>query len=102
MSKLSCVYIFSRYLSVEMYVLLSTAITALFVFLFLKNIARSRVGDLGLLLFIAGASVNTLERLKSGCIWDYISFFNLFYFNVQDLLVTVGIILMIWTILKIK
>lgn len=102
MSKLSCDYILSRFLNIEQFVLLSVVITGLFVFIYIKGTKRNRVGDFGLLMLLCGAAVNILERLRFGCVSDYISFFGLFNFNFQDLLVTSGIILIIWTIWKAK
>jgi signal peptidase II len=102
MSKLSCDYIFSAFLSVEVFVLFSVVLTGLFVFLYIKGAKRSRVGDYGLLFLLGGAFGNLVERLKFGCVRDYINFFNLFHFNIQDLLVTAGIMLIIWTLWKAK
>lgn len=81
---------------------LSVIIAGLFVFFYLKGTKRNRVGDIGLLMLLSGAAVNILERLKFGCVSDYISFFGLFNFNIQDVLVTTGIILIVWTIWKAK
>jgi lipoprotein signal peptidase len=100
MSKLSCDYIFSNYISVSLFVLISVVLLGAFVYAFLKSTGRSRAGNVGLVLLCVGAGINLIERLGSGCVRDYISFFGLFSFNIQDFLVTVGIILLIWTIWK--
>lgn len=102
MSNLSCDYIFSDFIDIKVFVALSAALVLLFVYLFIKTTGRSRVGDFGLLFLTVGSFLNLYERLKLGCVRDYINFLGLFSFNIQDLLVTMGIILTVWVIWKKK
>jgi lipoprotein signal peptidase len=32
-----------------------------------------------------------MERYRTGCVVDYINFFDLFLFNIYDMIVTVGV-----------
>ena len=43
---------------------------------------------------LIGGTLNIADRLLSGCIHDYLNFFGLFMFNVNDLLVSSGIIIL--------
>jgi lipoprotein signal peptidase len=35
-----------------------------------------------------------LGKVCHGCVWDYLSFFGYFYFNVFDVLVVLGLVLL--------
>ena len=100
MSKLNCNFIFSNFISTNVFLGISVVLLVLFVVVFLKKVRRNRVGDIGLLLLVSGATINIFERFRFGCVRDYFNFFGLFAFNTQDLLVTAGIILLIWVIWK--
>jgi lipoprotein signal peptidase len=102
MSKLSCDFIFSRFLNVGEFVALGFFVTVVFSILYSNFIQRSKVGDTGLIIFLVGTSGNLLERLRFGCVRDYINFFGYFHFNIWDLMVSLGIILIGWGIWKKK
>jgi len=102
MSKLSCDFIFSRVLSVKEFVFVAFVLTVVFTVAYLKLIKRSRVGDTGLVLLLLGSLGNMYERLSLSCVNDYLSFFGLFRFNVQDFAITVGIFLILISIWKAR
>jgi lipoprotein signal peptidase len=102
MNKLNCDFIFSRFLGVEEFVILGFLVAVFFTILYFKFIQRSRAGDTGLIIFLVGTGGNLVERISFGCVGDHINFFGIFYFNVWDLLVSLGIILIGWAIWKRK
>jgi len=51
---------------------------------------------IGLLLIVVGGSLNLLQWWQTGCVRDYIDFMGLFKFNVYDLLVSAGIIYLLY------
>lgn len=55
--------------------------------------------SLGLVLIIAGATQNLIDRLLFGCVVDFIPFFNYSIFNLGDIAITLGalsLILGLW------
>lgn len=102
MSSLNCNFPFSDLISIRVYVVVSMLFLILFVFSYVKIARRSRVGDLGVFLIVVGALANAFERFYSGCVLDNLDFFGLFFFNIQDFLVTTGIILTLWSLWRTK
>ncbi|HOA18301.1 MAG TPA: signal peptidase II [bacterium] len=102
MSKYNCSYVLSGILNPQQFSLLSLFVLILFSFIFLKYVKKTRIGHLGLLIMIFGSLFNIYERYTTGCIKDYISFFNLFYFNIRDAAITLGIMLISISIWKEK
>lgn len=100
MSKLNCQYIFSNYLSIGEFVLISFMLLIVFSLLYLKFIKSTRISNIGLVLLFIGATGNLLERFSFGCVLDRINFLNIFRFNIGDLMITVGVVLMGWGIWK--
>jgi lipoprotein signal peptidase len=102
MNKLNCDFVFSHYLNVGEFVALGFLITVFFSILYMNFIKRSGAGDTGLLMFLVGVAGNLVERLRFGCVKDYLNFFGYFHFNIWDLMVTLGMILITWGIWKRK
>lgn len=102
MSKLSCDFIFSDFLNIGEFVALGFLAVVVFSALYMNFIRKSLVGDTGLILFLIGAAGNLVERLRFGCVKDYINFFGYFRFNIWDLMVSVGMVLIVWGIWKKK
>jgi lipoprotein signal peptidase len=102
MNRLTCDFIFSRYLNVGEFVALGFLGIVVFSILYLNYIRRSGVGDTGLIMFLVGAAGNLIERLRFSCVKDYINFFGYFRFNIWDLMVTMGMVFMVWSIWKKK
>ncbi|OGC59118.1 hypothetical protein A2380_01965 [candidate division WWE3 bacterium RIFOXYB1_FULL_43_24] len=67
-----------------------------------KKYFVSRTSRLGITFILLGGILNTLERVFTGCVRDYVDFLGLFQFNLFDLLVTSGAFLLIYELWKIK
>jgi len=102
MNKLSCDFIFSRFLNVGEFIALGFLGTVFFSILYVNYIRRSGVGDTGLVMFLIGVAGNLVERLRFGCVRDYINFFGYLSFNIWDLMVILGMVLIIWGMWKRK
>ena len=100
--KYNCDFFLSQFLSLDVFILICFVLIGVFLITYFRNSSRSKSSDIGILLIVIGGVFNTLERLKSGCVRDYLNFFSLFYFNVWDFLVTMGVILVIMNIWKTK
>lgn len=70
--------------------------------LILKHRLSSIIYHLSLVLIIAGALSNLIDRLARGYIIDYIHFFNLNVFNLADVFIMAGILFYAFTILRKK
>lgn len=53
-------------------------------------------------LLVAGGLLNGVERLATGCVKDYFNFFNLFHFNIADLIINTGILVSVYILCKKK
>ena len=89
--KTNCSYLFSSYISLELFSLLVILFLAVFSYVYLKSYKRSLLSIVAFVMVISGGVLNTWERLKTGCVRDDISFFGLFSFNVYDIIVTFGV-----------
>ncbi len=47
------------------------------------------------LLILTGASSNLLDRIKHGAVIDYLSLFSLMIFNLADVMIFIGVIILI-------
>lgn len=47
-------------------------------------------------LIVTGTTSNFIERVITGCVKDYLDFFGLFSFNIFDLSVVLGVILLLY------
>lgn len=74
------------------------AITLFILLLFLKS--KSLKEQLPLLLILSGALGNMIDRLVRGCVIDFIDFKFWPIFNLADVYITAGIILLIIQLLK--
>jgi signal peptidase II len=52
-----------------------------------------------LALILSGGISNAIDKIRLGFIIDYINFFNLFVFNLADLAILIGAIIVIWQII---
>ena len=57
---------------------------------------------MGMALIILGGLFNITERLATHCVRDYFNFFNLFFYNVFDIAVVVGVCIVGIVVLKTK
>ncbi|HLB52000.1 hypothetical protein A3B64_01790 [candidate division WWE3 bacterium RIFCSPLOWO2_01_FULL_37_24] len=58
-----------------------------------KNLKKKRIYIVPLVLIALGGSVNLFQRFFYGCVYDDLSFFGLFKYNIWDLLVVSGLLL---------
>ena len=75
------------------------AIILFFLYRELTKIDGWNKKSLGLVLIIAGATQNLIDRLLFGCVVDFIPFFNYSIFNLGDIAITLGalsLILGLW------
>jgi lipoprotein signal peptidase len=91
---LNCRYLFSAYLNVDQFSFLIYFFLLVFVLGYFKTFERNKLSDAGLLLFVIGGILNTFERFSTGCVRDYLNFFDLVKFNVYDIIVTVGVVIL--------
>ena len=72
-----------------------------FVFLFIifKTIQcykrKNMIELVSWLLILTGASSNLLDRIKHGAVIDYLSLFSLMIFNLADVMIFIGVIILI-------
>jgi lipoprotein signal peptidase len=100
MNRLGCDFILSRFLEIREFATLAVIITVVFSVSYLKLVTRTRVGDIGLVFLWLGAAGNLIERVRFGCVNDYLNFLGFFKFNAWDTLVTFGAALILWNIWK--
>lgn len=82
---------------------LTTLVLIILVFLILQNSKKEKyqqVFALGLIL--VGGFSNFLDRAIHGFVIDYISFLNLWMFNLADVMILIGSLLFLWQLLKGK
>lgn len=71
------------------------------VFLTIKNYQQKRyLNVFALTLIFVAAFSNFLDRLLYGFVIDYFYFFNLWTFNLADLMILVGSFLFLWQLFK--
>ena len=58
--------------------------------------------EIGLLFMIAGAVSNVYDRLQHGFVIDYLNFYFLPVFNIADVMVGIGVIMIIISMFRKK
>ncbi len=61
---------------------------------------RGVMARVGLISLVAGGLHNLYHRVMYMCVWDNINLFDLFVFNLADLLITIGIVFILLDLLK--
>lgn len=95
---LNCSYFLSPYLSEIVFYLLTAILTVFVSYLVLKKYP-SLFSYLGLSLIYLGGLQNIYQRIRYNCVVDRYGFFDLFYFNAADIMITAGMLLILFTIL---
>lgn len=89
----NCSYFFHKYESAF----------ALVIFIFFVALVFRRYGSsfrvrlmsgISFVLVLIGSLLNLRERLATGCVYDYIGFFDLLSFNLYDVLVVSGFVIL--------
>ena len=77
-------------------------LTSILVFLVLKRKKLDNITYAGLILILAGGMSNMLDRIFNGYVIDFIdvNIFNFPHFNIADISIVVGIIILFITIFK--
>ena len=85
-------------------IITSIACIALFYVLFSKNLMTKKLEKLALSLVIGGAISNLIDRIIYAYVRDfiYLKFINFAVFNVADMAITIGAILLIISILFLQ
>lgn len=77
----------------------SAVLVAIAGFLFASKIfdvkSKKSLHYLGGALFVLGAFLNAVERFNTGCVLDYFNFSGLFMFNINDVFVDAGVIIIL-------
>ena len=79
---------------------LSVAVITLIIFYVLKNKTSGFVNSLALGLILGGALGNLFDRVRFGCVIDFLDFRVWPVFNVADSAITIGTVILAWNILK--
>jgi lipoprotein signal peptidase len=69
-----------------------------FILLYSNTFSRDKYIDVAFVSIFLGGSLNLFQRLLSGCVVDYFNFFNLFVFNIQDVMITSATIYLVYRI----
>ncbi|MBU1726989.1 MAG: signal peptidase II [Candidatus Omnitrophica bacterium] len=80
----------------------SSIIAAVLIFFELRSKKHRRLYEVALSLILAGALGNLIDRLLFGYVIDFLDFRVWPVFNIADSAVTVGAILLAWTIIRTK
>ena len=99
---LNCTYPFSKIITLKQFLFLGVFALAAYLYFMFPHLVKSKVGIVSMFLTISGGFLNGVERMATGCVRDYFNFFNLFRFNIADLLVDTGILLSVYIIWKKK
>lgn len=99
---LNCTYPLSKFLTVKQFLLLGVFALAASLYFLFPYLVKRKLGIIAMFLLLTGGLLNGVERLVSGCVKDYFNFFNLFHFNLADLIIDAGILLSVYILCKKK
>jgi len=71
-------------------------------FLYSRKFTRSTLSDVGFFLVFLGGIYNIYSRFTTGCVKDFLNFFDVFHFNLADIAVIIGVVILLFTIWKRK
>jgi lipoprotein signal peptidase len=94
----NCKFLFSNFLDYKQFDLVSLIVLIIFTAFLVASVVKTKRGIVAVCFVAVGAFMNIVERhfMGNGCVRDYIDFFGLFVFNVYDLILTVGIIALLF------
>ncbi|MBU0535225.1 signal peptidase II [Patescibacteria group bacterium] len=99
---LNCTYPFSKFLTLEQFLFLGLLALTISLYFLFPYLLKHRLGIIAMFLLVAGGLLNGVERLATGCVKDYFNFFNLFHFNIADLIINTGILVSVYILCKKK
>jgi len=98
----NCNYLLSNYVSLGLFLVISFMLLLSFALFVKRRFKKNIYIDTGVFLVSLGGISNIYEWARYACVGDYFNFFDLFKFNLADLLISMGIILVIIGIWKKK
>jgi len=97
-NKLNCSHFLQDFIDPNTHLVISLALLVVLGF-YVTRKHRSKVAKFGLIFVLAGGLHNLYQRVVYICVWDNINFLNLFVFNLPDLFITIGIVLILFDLL---
>lgn len=76
------------------------ALLLLVIFYFFRKNKNYRKATTPSALIVAGILSNSIDRMRLGFVIDYINLFNIFVFNLADIMILCGAIILFWQIVK--
>ena len=95
----NCAYFLSPILSPQLYSCLSFLFLLVVLLYTFKVLRSQRIKYIGSGLVLLGGTLNSLERFTSTCVRDPYNFFNLFRFNIADVMVSIGVLVLVYLLL---
>jgi lipoprotein signal peptidase len=90
----NCDYFLSPYIDLSVFLVINILLVTFLIAYFYKKPNKYMTDKVGLFLVLSGGGLNMWERFFSGCVKDYMVFFNLFVFNLNDVLIVTGLVLL--------
>lgn len=75
----------------SLFPLVSVIFLILFTVVYLKRFKKDMVNNISFGMVILGGVLNNIEWLSNGCVLDNIKMLNISYLNINDLLITGGL-----------
>lgn len=99
MSHLNCTHFLQDYIGQRTHLVISIILISV-LSVFVVRTGRGLLAKLGLLSILLGGLHNLYRRVRYICVLDSMSFLDMFVFNLADLFITAGILLILWDLLK--
>lgn len=97
MPTLNCTYFLQNFISISTHHVISVFSMVVLAIVVLKTY-KEFSARAGIAFIIAGGLHNLYMRIRHTCVTDNINFFNLFMFNLADLCITIGVVLVLWRV----
>ena len=98
MNQYNCSYFLQNIISKDIFIVLGIVLLFVLAINVLRDF-KSVLSSVGVLLLMLGGFSNLHMRAKYVCVYDALDFFGLFSFNIADILVTIGILLILKEVL---
>ena len=100
----NCIYFLNKYISLNTYVAAGFLLLGVFSVIFFYYIRKKsgssdprmrKLLDIGYTFVLVGGIANLAERLLTKCVSDSLTFFGLVFYNLSDIAVTFGILVIV-------